>query len=202
MFFEWLNKNDNKNLIVFFNGWGSIQPAKLAFNNFDVIMFHNYSTLTPINIDFSNYNKKYLIAWSLGVYVCNYYFDKFRNFNGFTAINGTQKPVDDNYGIPVNAYNLTIDNFNELTCKKFIKKTGVVSDITRNINELKEELITIKNLKPSNFLNFNKAVISLKDKIFPYKNMINFWNEKNIEINEIDAPHYVFDLYKNWSDFL
>ena len=67
---------------------------------------------------------------------------------------------------------------------------------------MKEELITIKNLKPSNFLNFNKAVISLKDKIFPYKNMINFWNEKNIEINEIDAPHYVFDLYKNWSDFL
>lgn len=202
MRFEWLNKSNNRNLIVFFNGWGSIAPEKLMFKDFDVIMFQDYKNVTPINIDFSAYEKKYLIAWSLGVYVCNYYFDKFINFNGFTAINGTQKPVDDNFGIPLCAYNMTIDNFNELSCRKFLKKIGTNTEITRNIDDLKEELIAIKNLKPVNFLNFNKVIVSTKDRIFPYNNMISFWREKNAEIIELEAPHYVFNLFKNWSDFI
>ncbi len=202
MRFDWLNKNNNKNLIVFFNGWGSIVPEELLYNNFDLLMLHDYSDFTPLTADFSSYEKKYLIAWSLGVYVCNFYFDNFKDFNGFTAINGTLMPVNDNYGIPVNAYDLTINNFNELTCKKFMKKIGSSSEITRKIEDLKQELISIKNLKPSHFLDFNKVIISTKDRIFPYKNLKAFWENKSVKIIELEASHYVFEKFENWSDLI
>lgn len=202
MRFDWLNKNNNKNLIVFFNGWGSIVPEELLYNNFDLLMLHDYGDFTPLTADFSSYEKKYLIAWSLGVYVCNFYFDNFKDFNGFTAINGTLMPVDDNYGIPVNAYDLTINNFNELTCKKFMKKIGSSSEITRKIEDLKQELISIKSLKPSHFLDFNKVIISTKDRIFPYKNLKAFWENKSVKIIELEASHYVFEKFENWSDLI
>ena len=202
MQFEWLNKKNNKNLIVFFNGWGSIKPKELGFGNFDVIIFQDYRSFELKNIDFSFYEKKYLISWSMGVYVCNFYYDILKNFDGFTAINGTLMPVNDKYGIPVEAYNLTVKNFNELTCKKFIKKIGTTFEIQKSISDLKQELISIRDLKIDKYLNFNKVIIAVKDKIFPYKNMILFWEEKNVKIIEIESPHYIFDLYNNWSDFI
>ena len=192
----------NKNLIVFFNGWGSIEPPALDFADFDVILFQNYTSFEPVCIDFSKYEKKYLIAWSLGVYACSFYYDIFKDFDGFTALNGTLKPVDDNFGIPAAAYNLTIDNFNELTCRKFMKKIGAGSDITRPIDELKKELISIRDLEIKNFLPFKKAFISANDKIFPYKNMLNFWETQEAQIIECAAPHYIFGSFKSWSSFL
>lgn len=199
---DWLNKQNNKELIVFFSGWGSILPNEPAFGSFDIIMVHDYCSFEPINLDFSFYEKKYLICWSLGVYICNFYYDTFKNFDNFTAINGTLNPIDDNFGIPVNAYNLTIKNFNELTCNKFVKKIGTNNKIKKNIETLKQELISIKNLKPENFFNFTKAIISTKDKIFPYENMKLFWKSKNVKIQELEAPHYMFDIYSKWSDFI
>lgn len=238
---EKLNIKNNKKLIVFFSGWGSIIPQNLLFLDFDVLLFHDYKIVDQIsnlvshsddvsstpsecslfkvtthkfhsrslsrnllwqNFDFSKYEKKYLIAWSLGVYVCNYYYEIFKDFDDFTAINGTLKPIDDSFGIPVDAYNLTINNFNEMTCKKFIKKISSPFEITKNIENLKQELISIKNLKIEKFLPFNKAIISTKDKIFPYKNMLSFWTKNNVKIEELDAPHYVFNQFKCWSDLI
>ena len=204
MKFKLLNKKNNDNLIVFFNGWGFDEKivSTLRFGEFDVVTFFDYQNFPPIDIDFSMYKKKYLVAWSLGVSVADLYFDVFKNFDGFTAVNGTQLPINDDFGIPNNAYNLTIENFNELTCLKFIRKINAPIQITKKIQELKNELIQIKNIKPTNFLNYNKAIISNKDRIFPPKNMLAYWNEKRVKIQEIDAPHYVFDKFENWSHLI
>jgi biotin synthesis protein BioG len=208
MQYKWLNRNNNKKLIVFFNGWGMNEKivSNLAFEDFDVLTFFDYRTFEMPDFDFSIYEKKYLIAWSMGVYVCNVFYDKLKNFDRFLAINGTQNPIDDNFGIPVLAYNMTIDNFNELTCKKFMKKISSVVDLsefnTRSLAELKQELISIRDLKAKQYLSFNKAIISNKDRIFPYKNMVNFWQEKKVQIIEKDGYHYLFDQYKNWGDLL
>lgn len=199
---DWLNKKNNKQLIIFFNGWGSIIPNNLKYNDFDIIMFHNYQHFDAINIDFSSYEKKYLIAWSLGVYVCNFYYNYFKDCDGYTAINGTLLPIDNEFGININAYNLTIDNFNEFTCKKFMKKIGSNYEIKRDIENLKQELINIKQLNPIQFFKFNKIYISTKDKIFPYKNMISFWTKRNEKIIEIEGQHYIFNLFQNWSDLI
>ncbi len=208
MKYKWLNKSNNKKLIVFFNGWGMDEKvvSHLSFNDFDVLMFYNYTDTDKSDFDFSNYEYKILLAWSMGVYVSNIYYETFKGFDKYIAINGTQKPIDDDYGIPEAVYNLTAENFNEFSKEKFIKKITTHVDLkkytTRSTEELKSELIAIRDLKPEKYLKFNKAVISTKDRIMPYKNQLRFWSEKDIEITELDAPHYIFNFYTKWEELL
>lgn len=210
MKYEWLNKQNNKNLIVFFCGWGCSDGKKVLKQDntgFDVLFLYDYRTVEPINFDFSNYEKKYLICWSMGVYVANYFYETFKNFDKLIAVNGTQKPIDDKYGIPEDIYNLTLENFDALSCEKFIKKmsdtTSAQDYCTNSTEELKEELSAIKNLKVEKLLKFNEAIISKKDRIIRFKNQLNWWSEQGVNIKQLeDAPHYVFDLYKNWSDLI
>ena len=178
MQYKWLNRKENKNLIVFFNGWGMSEKAisHLDFGEYDILTFFDYRSFEIENFDFSKYEKKVLIAWSMGVFVCNYFFDIFKNFERFIAINGTQKPIDDNYGIPTAIYNLTVENFNDLSCAKFMKKISTTVDLkeysSRTLDELKQELISIRDLKVENLFDFDKAILSTKDRIFPFKNML------------------------------
>ena len=169
-------------------------------------MFYNYTDTDKSDFDFSNYEYKILLAWSMGVYVSNIYYETFKGFDKYIAINGTQKPIDDDYGIPEAVYNLTAENFNEFSKEKFIKKITTHVDLkkytTRSTEELKSELIAIRDLKPEKYLKFNKAVISTKDRIMPYKNQLRFWSEKDIEITELDAPHYIFNFYTKWEELL
>ena len=169
-------------------------------------MFYNYTDLEYKEIDFSQYKQKYLIAWSMGVFTCNKLFNVLENFDKKIAINGTQKPIDDNFGIPVLFYDLMIDNFNELTSEKFIKKISNNNDskdfCTRTKDELKEELIKIKFHKIDNFIKFDKAIVSLKDRIIPPKNQQAFWELENTEIVEIKALHSIFDMYSKWAELL
>jgi len=194
----WLKKQNNKNIAVFFNGWGSIKPPdKFALEGCDILMFNDYCSFEPVNIDFSGYEKKYLAAWSLGVYVSSYYYETFNDFDRLMAVNGTLKPVDDNYGIPQKAYDMTIDNFNELTCRKFMQKIGApLENIEGSIDRLKAELISIRDLKIKQFLPFKRAFISKRDRIFPYKNMKAFWEKQGSEIIEIDEPHYFAGIFE------
>lgn len=205
---KWLNKQNNKNLIVFFNGWGMDEKIinHLNSGNYDVITFYDYRNLDTENFDFSQYEKKYLIAWSMGVYICNHFYEQLKNFDKFIAVNGTQKPIDDTFGIPIKIYDLTVENFCELSNIKFMKK--ISSDVnmkdycSRTTEELKSELISIKNYKIENHLHFNKAYISLNDKIIPAKNQQNWWNKNGIEYKELNMGHYIFDKYSNWSNLL
>ena len=201
MQYKWLNKKGNKNLIVFFNGWGMSEKAvsHLDFTGYDVLTFFDYRNFGIENFDFSKYEKKVLIAWSMGVYVCNHFFDIFKGFDSFIAINGTQKPIDDVYGIPTAIYNLTVDNFNDLSCAKFMKKISTnLEPSGRSTQELKEELIAIKNLKIKDYLTFDKVIVSTKDRIIPSKNQLNFWKTAK----EIDGAHYFFDQYTSWEELL
>lgn len=208
MQYKWLNKNNNKNLIVFFNGWGMNEKVveHLSYENYDVLTFYDYRSFDIEKFDFSSYENKVLIAWSMGVFVCNYFYENFKIFDKFIAINGTQKPIDDVYGIPIAIYNLTVDNFNELSCSKFMKKISTTVDLkgysSRTIEELRQELISIRDLKVEKFLRFDKVVLSLKDRIFPFKNMQKYWFEQNVEISELEKAHYIFDSYEKWSDLL
>ncbi len=208
---KWINKSGGKNLIVFFNGWGMDEKivSHLSCGNNDVIVFFDYQTTDTDFSDFkifSNYEKKYLIAWSMGVYVCNYFYKEFKNFDKYTAINGTQNPIDDLYGIPKAIYDLTVRNFNELSCAKFMSKITSAVNLrdycSRNLTELKNELVSIRDLKINDKFVFNKAVIGNKDKIFPVKNQINYWQKQNVNYEIINSGHYIFDNYQNWSDLL
>ena len=70
MKYKWLNKKENTELIIFFNGWGMDEAVikHLNFENYDVLMFYDYNFLET-DFDFSSINnyKKHLVAWSMGV---------------------------------------------------------------------------------------------------------------------------------------
>ena len=207
MKYQWLIKNNSKNLVVFFNGWGMDEKvvSHLSSEKFDVLMFYDYRSFEIEKFDFSKYGKKILVAWSMGVYVCNK-FDVFKSFDKFIAINGTQKPIDDDFGIPPLIYSLTVDNFNELSCGKFMKKITSKIDLreycSRSVDDLKQELISIRDLIVENYIGFNKAIISSKDRIIPSKNQIKYWQKENVLFEEIEGPHYIFDLYKKWDEIV
>ena len=47
MKYKWLNKKNNEELILFFNGWGMDESVVSHINpeNFDVIMIYDYNNL-------------------------------------------------------------------------------------------------------------------------------------------------------------
>lgn len=218
----WLNKKKSNKLILFFNGWSLDENCikHLDSDEYDVLMFYDYTTL-EIEENISNEIKKYsevnIISFSMGVWACASVIDKFNNTKSVIAINGTLTPVDDNFGIPVKIFNLTLSNLSEITYPKFFK--NMFADFKtaekelhkmpkRNVEEQKEELLAIKDFaSKNNFLNkinrFNKIIISSNDKIIPARNQINFWSQgKNLEIIKIDDAHCIFNSFNRWDEIL
>lgn len=207
----WLNKNNNKKLILFFNGWAMNEtPVKhLNCEDFDVLILYDYRNLNfdLSQFDFSKYEQKYLICWSMGVYASSLFKKELDNFDKKIAINGTTKIIDNNFGIPEKIYKITVKLLNEDSCDKFIKnmfdngKLNPNITITRSLDELKEELISIQKIELKYEMDFDSAIISNDDKIIPTKNQINFWQNK-AKIKQINSTHCPFEKFEKWSDLL
>ncbi len=201
MKYKWLNKNNNINLILFFNVWGMDEAVvkNLSFSEYDVVMFYDYNSLV-CNMNFlDEYKEKYLIAWSMGVMIASLFNIDYLSK---TAINGTLQPIDNEYGIPKKIYDMTIKSFSPKGCEKFIKnmyKESVdLPVIKREFQNQKNELIAIKNYEGNIDYKYDKIIIGSDDKIIPTKNQIAFWGTKP-NINSGHAPFYLFN---NWSDLL
>ena len=217
MKYKWLNKKENSKLIIFFNGWGMDEFVINHFEcgDYDVLMFYDYNTLkTDFNFDSLNiYPKKYLVAWSMGVMIATL-FDI--DYISKTAINGTLKPIDDEYGIPKRIYNLTLKGFSPKGAEKFIKNMfnndlhltstlfskgeGDVSvKITnREFENQKSELEALTHYKAKEDFKYDRIIISKEDKIIPTKNQSAFWR---IEPN-LESGHCPFYHFKKWSELL
>lgn len=205
----WLNKKNNDSLIIFFNGWGMDQKAvsflHCAAN--DIIMFYDYRNLATESFDFGRYQKKCLVTWSMGTFISTLFYNMLNGISNKIAINGTLCPVDDKYGIAESVYDLTAKNFNQSSCKKFTQRMfngkNAFDIFSRTPDELKQELISIKNFKAMQFLDFNTAFISDFDKIIPTKNQYNFWQMRSkTKIKQIKHGHYPFFNFKNWDEII
>ena len=203
MRYKWLKKTDNKTLIIFFNGWGMDEAVvnHLEYGSYDVLMFYDYNSLET-DFDFislSDYSQKYLIAWSMGVMIGTLFDIKY---DKKIAINGTLKPIDDNFGIPERIYNLTLKGFSEAGAEKFIKNMFNIEckypKIERNFEEQRTELEALTHYKSNMNFKYDKVLISSEDKIIPTKNQVAFWN---IEPN-INSGHAPFNNYTKWSELL
>ena len=203
MEYKWLNKENNKELIVFFNGWGMDENvvSHLDCTNYDVLMFYDYNTLKT-NFDFAlleKYTKKHLIAWSMGVMTATLFNIKYTSE---TAVNGTLKPIDNQFGIPERIYELTLKGFNPKGAEKFITnmfdtKTSL-PEIKRSFENQKSELEALKNYTANTSFKYSKIWLSNNDKIIPTKNQVEFWN---IEPN-LNSGHCPFFLFKKWEELL
>ena len=200
---KWLNKKNNQKLILFFNGWGMDECVvkHLVPEDYDVLMFYDYNTLET-NFDFDLleiYTEKALIAWSMGTMIATL-FPQI-NAKNRTAINGTLKPIDTEYGIHPKIYDLTIKGFNEKGRKRFIdsmfnETTNI--NCNREIDEQHSELIALKNYQADETFKYNKVLISDNDKIIPTKSQVAFWG---IEPN-LKSGHCPFFNFAKWSELL
>ncbi len=84
---------NNRDLVILFGTWGIDEKAfsTLTTDNFDFILFYNYSADEPLILpEMKTYRRVTVIGWSLGVWAAEYYGRKMGIRPDLTiAINGT-----------------------------------------------------------------------------------------------------------------
>ena len=198
---NWLNKKNNNKLIIFFNGWGMDDTAieHLDPEDFDILTICDYNSLEDLP-NISIYEKKYVVAWSMGVMVATLFEC---NQVSATAINGTLFPIHTDYGIDPKIYKLMELGYNEQSADKFLIKmfddTSRMIQPKRDTTNQKTELTALRNYHPNLGYKYTRVIISENDKIIPSKSQKNYWGEKAEFINE---GHYPFFKYNKWKELL
>jgi biotin synthesis protein BioG len=198
----WFKKQNTPELLLFFLGWGMDESAiaHLQMPDCDVLALYDYTDMTLIE-DLSGYSSITLVAWSMGVMAASI-LAKDLPVSKSIAINGTQKPVDEKFGIHPKIYQLTLDNFSEKVRDTFFQNMfdnesdyEKFSAPKRDCQNQKTELEVLQKValsqKDFNF-EFDYAIISRRDKIIPYKNQKRFWQTKKIKVVELNSGHYPF----------
>ena len=216
---HWLNKNNNKNLIVFFAGWSfDYYPfISLGKNDYDILFVYDYNELSiPKEFDdFKFYENKNLITWSMGVFVAYLLKDHFKDFNYKLAINGTVTPVDDNFGIPVRMFELTLKHAAKGLEGKFYQNLFLTEEefslyssypIRRTIENRASELENLYKLIKNTNIEYERfydlAIVSDYDKIIPPKNQIASHTKNNVPVITVPYGHYLFYYFSTWDEIL
>lgn len=207
---------NNTKLIIFFAGWG-MSPAPFSFldcEDNDVLMVYDYTNNNmQINLPelLASYKQVDLIAWSLGVAISNIIMQPFQDkLQSALAINGSIMPIHNNFGIPPDIFQATIENllnggitgFYRRMCKTpIIRKRFMSTPPDREPDDLKDELIALydklNNITPDNSI-FKHAIVCNDDKIIPPDNQTGCWNHFNVPYALLKAPHFPFYEWSAW----
>jgi biotin synthesis protein BioG len=205
---KWLHKSENEKLIVYFAGWSmnGSEVSQLKTTDFDVLAVYDYKDLTFDSELIQPYQEVYIIAWSFGVAVAN---EVSLPAKKSIAVNGTLKPIDDNFGIMDTFFDQTLATMNEENYQSFLARTFNKTDDRsaisfREIDEQREELRilgkTFRNCQMEN--HFDLAVISKRDRIFLKRAQNAFWETQNCRTIEITSAHYPFQNWKSWQEII
>jgi pimeloyl-[acyl-carrier protein] methyl ester esterase len=212
-------RDKNDQLVVVYGGWGTDENVftPLCNDEFDFIMFYNYSADEALVLpEMKTYSKITLIGWSLGVWAAEYLSPRTGIKPDVTiAVNGTPVPADDSYGIPLNIFEGTLNNITEENMEKFYlrmfgdKKTYKLNHDripSRTVKSLHDELRWLYNRimeqKEPGF-KWNNAVISEFDRVFPSKNLIDYWKkEEETKLIILPKSHYLFHEWNSFTDFI
>ena len=212
MQFNWLNRQNNATLILFFNGWGMDANIvkSLSCSGFDLLEINNYSSTAPLPV-LPKYDKTILIAWSLGLVAATQSEIKV---DLAIAINGTLRPIDETFGIPPAIFQGTIDHWHEHGRNKFNRRMcGDRETLAyfntnppcRTVKDQQQELMTIRDTvttqpEPQNI--FDIAIISSDDRIIPPAAQTAYWEGQKTVTIKLDAPHYLFNRWNSWKELV
>ena len=212
-------REKNDQLVVIYGGWGTDENVftPLCNDDFDFILFYNYSSDEALVLpEMKSYKKITLIGWSLGVWAAEYLSPKTGIIPDVAiAVNGTPVPADDQYGIPLNIFEGTLNNITEENMEKFYlrmfgdKKTYQLNNKRiphRTIKSLHDELRWLYNRimeqKEPGF-KWDYAVTSEIDRVFPSENVNSYWEKENKTKHIIlPLPHYFFHEWNSYTDFI
>jgi pimeloyl-[acyl-carrier protein] methyl ester esterase len=212
-------REKNDELVVVYGGWGTDENVfiPLCNDDFDFILFYNYSADEALVLpEMKTYKKITLIGWSLGVWAAEYLSHKTGIKPDVTiAVNGTPIPADDQFGIPLNIFEGTLNNITEENMEKFYLrmfgdkrtyKLNLDRIPHRSVKSLHDELRWLYNRimeqKEPGFT-WNYAVTSEFDRVFPAKNLKSYWEkEEKTKHIIVPLPHYFFHKWESYTDFI
>lgn len=213
---HWLNKQNNDKLIVFMAGWSfDWYPfTGTVHGDYDVLFVYDYNSMyVPEDFSqFSDYREKYLISWSMGVFTAYLLKSYFVDFDRRIAVNGTVTPVDDNFGIPVNIFKLTLMHAKKGLEGKFYKNLFLTKEeydiysgypVRRPIEDRVSELHALYSLIEKTKIDYEKfydlAIVCGGDKIIPPKNQTASHEKNNVPVITADYGHFPY-YYLNWKE--
>ncbi len=211
---EWLVKNNTDQVVVFFNGWGMDKRTFPRLEGeMDKIVCWDYRTLnTDSTPSFIGYKKINVVAWSMGVWAAANILPQWGiQPRHLVAFNGTERPVDNRWGIPSPVYLLTEKRMNEKGREKFFSRMFTCQkeqeeffscrperELAGQIQEL--QAIRTQCEKYQHTLEWERAYVSEKDLIFPVENQQNWWEKRGVPTESLPTAHYPFYFFRTWED--
>ncbi len=186
---RWITKKGNRRVILLFAGWGmDYRPfLKLEKPGYDLMVVWDYRDDSFDADSLKGYQEECLLAWSFGVFAAS------RILNSLdlpitlkAAINGTPRPIDDRQGIPLKVFKGTLENLDRENLRKFYRRICISKEQfdrfmadppQRETEQLKQELERFLRLsaRPMEPADWDMAVISECDAIFPLQNQLRAW---------------------------
>ena len=216
MIAHWLARKAQQRLILFCNGWGmDHRPfTNLDPGDCDVLILSDYrDCVLPGSIEalIGGYDDICLLGWSFGVWAAQHLFSGRRDiFSRSIAINGTLRPIDDDYGIPHQFFTATLANFSPSVRDRFYRRMCRPKQVldgflaqrpARTVEDQKEELAALEGLikkgvsEPSMF---DAAIISAADLIIPTEHQRAYWQGR-CRLLEVDGCHFPFGSWDSWA---
>ncbi|MDR1340560.1 MAG: DUF452 family protein [Prevotellaceae bacterium] len=198
----WHKKEGNSRLLLLFNGWGFDHKVFEGINvpGCDMVSVYDYTDIMPGQFGFTKlYPEVIIAAWSYGVFVAAFYSESVFNVKKAIAINGSETPIDEDKGIPLKIFLATMQSFNTASREKFYLRISGGLSAYRQIaerlpdREVENQLAELKSLyelsliNKENSMNWDVAIISTHDRIFPLANMKNAWGDKAVIL---EGEHY------------
>ncbi|MDE6193253.1 MAG: DUF452 family protein [Muribaculaceae bacterium] len=201
---EFIKRGAATRLILIFAGWStdSRYYNDCVFDGWDTAVVCDYRdmTLPPLP---SQYSTVYVFAYSLGVAVSAFCGVAA---TAMIAICGSLEPVSDQFGIPETVYQGTLAGLSEKSLAKFhLRMAGDRDRLAEiagrlpsspDLEVMKEELGHIRSAalsgQRSKDIKFDRVYLAEDDRIFPYANLYDFWNQRNdASIVSLKASHAV-----------
>ena len=203
------------NLILFFLGYGQdpgpFQSLQAYLPDDSALaLVYDYENDKEDFSCLENFSKVRIIAWSMGVVFAPRTVQKLHlNLEHCYAINGTVEGIDDCFGIPLSAWNKTLEdltdekhalNFYRLMCRKpALIKQYLESRPKRDLKSLRNELEFIKAYcagmlaVPASF--YDQAFCSLQDVIMPPAAVKLSFKRAGVDIEELNSSHYDPEIF-------
>ena len=208
---HWIKKTGAPDLLLLVLGWAADEhiAEHVAPEGYDVLCTFDYRDLRPLEASLATpYRRVVLAAWSFGIWAAE---TICRNIppDRAIALNGTPYPVDDRLGIPRRAMSVTLKGIRRSGTEAFERKTYAehyeriaARRPVRTNEELCDELSALCERSAAPYtphIGWDRAVVGLRDEIFPVPNMLACWGDKAVTA---DLPHYPFGDLPLFCDLL
>ena len=215
---HWQVREGHPRLLLFFNGWGMderllgmIEPPAGR----DLLAVCDYTDLRAadeVRAAVARYPAADLVAWSMGVWAAATVFAQERvRFGTAVAVNGTGRPIDDEYGIPAGLFHATLESFSARARDSFFRRMCDGREACaeflphaplRDVEDQRRELLALAGeagdgVPPPG--PFTSAVVGSRDRIMPPENQLRYW-QGVVPCRAVKLPHLPFSRRSGWRE--